>query len=90
VKRSQRTRESRYHRPEKPFVLKESPMLRTTALALVPILTLSLIGCGETSGVKEEIKTTTPGGTEKVTKDMKVEKSGPNPPSTTDVPPPSK
>jgi len=67
-------------------------MLRTTlrTLAVVPIVSLTLVGCGETSAVKEETKITTPGGTDKITKETKETKSGQNPPSTTDVPPPGK
>jgi uncharacterized protein YjbJ (UPF0337 family)/uncharacterized membrane protein YtjA (UPF0391 family) len=57
-------------------------MLRKTArtLALVPILTLGLAGCSDTSGVKEETKITTPGGTTKITDETKVQKTGENPP----------
>jgi len=70
-------------------------MLRTTmrTLAIVPILTLSLgvVGCAEKEGVKEETKITAPGGSEKITKETKVERSGENPPSTTTpVTPPAK
>ena len=64
-------------------------MLRTRArtLALVPILALGLAGCGETSGVKEETKVTTPGGSEKITKETKVETRGQNPPTSETTPP---
>jgi len=42
-----------------------------------------LVGCSEESKVKEETTVSTPGGTEKVTKEIKTQTSGENPPTTT-------
>jgi hypothetical protein len=44
-------------------------------------MTFGMIGCTEETGSKEEIKTTTPGGTSKETREIKVQKSGDNPPA---------
>jgi hypothetical protein len=51
-------------------------------LAGVMLLGLSggMVGCSDESGTKEETKVTTPGGTTKVTNELKVQKSGENPP----------
>jgi hypothetical protein len=53
---------------------------------IVPTLMLvgasfGFVGCSDTTGSKEEVKVTTPGGTTRETKEIKVEKSGQNPPS---------
>jgi hypothetical protein len=56
--------------------------LMTTLLASAVLagLTFGMIGCTEETGSKEEIKTTTPGGTATETREIKVKKSGDNPP----------
>jgi hypothetical protein len=57
--------------------------LITTMLASAVLagMTFGMIGCTEETGSKEEIKTTTPGGTSKETREIKVQKSGDNPPA---------
>jgi len=44
-------------------------------------LGLGAAGCGEQSGVKEETKVTTPGGTATETRQVKINKTGENPPA---------
>lgn len=59
-----------------------------TYLASAGMLSLSMIaaGCGETEGVKQEIQATAPdGSTTNVTKEVKVETSGDNPPAVAPV-----
>jgi hypothetical protein len=51
------------------------------ASAVLAGLTVGMVGCTEETGSKEEIKTTTPGGTSKETREIKVQKSGDNPPA---------
>jgi hypothetical protein len=53
---------------------------------IVPALVLAsatfgFVGCSDTTGSKEEVKVTTPGGTTRETKEIKVNKSGENPPA---------
>jgi hypothetical protein len=43
-------------------------------------LSIGIIGCTDETGSKEEVKITTPGGTSKETREIKVQKSGENPP----------
>ncbi|OJW22615.1 MAG: hypothetical protein BGO49_01125 [Planctomycetales bacterium 71-10] len=54
-----------------------------TYLASAGLLSVSmgLIGCGETEGVKQEVKATGPEGTTTVTKEVEVHKTGDNPPA---------
>jgi len=44
-------------------------------------LSIGITGCTDETGTKEEVKITTPGGTSKETREIKVEKRGENPPS---------
>jgi hypothetical protein len=53
-------------------------------LLAAPLLSL-VVGCGEEAGVKQETKTTTPGGETKVTRETKVETQGDNPPPAADT-----
>jgi hypothetical protein len=41
-----------------------------------------ITGCTDETGTKEEVKVTTPGGTSRETREVKVQKSGENPPTT--------
>lgn len=43
-------------------------------------LSAGMVGCSDETGSKEEVKVTTPGGATKETKEIKVQKSGENPP----------
>jgi hypothetical protein len=52
----------------------------TMAGAMLLGLSGGMVGCSDESGTKEETKVTTPGGTTKVTNEVKVQKSGDNPP----------
>jgi len=56
-------------------------------LVVLPILFsalgLGLAGCSEKETLKTESKTTSPGGTTKVTQETTVEKTGKNPPPAT-------
>jgi hypothetical protein len=42
---------------------------------------IGITGCTDETGTKEEVKITTPGGTSKETREIKVNKSGENPPA---------
>jgi hypothetical protein len=44
-------------------------------------LTIGMVGCTEETSTKEEVKVKTPGGTATETKEIKVNKSGDNPPA---------
>jgi len=57
--------------------------LMTTMLAgsMLTGLTIGMVGCAEETGVKEEVKVKTPGGTSTETRDVTVKKSGDNPPA---------
>jgi hypothetical protein len=57
--------------------------LVTTMLAgaMLGGLTIGMVGCTEETGTKEEIKVKTPGGTATETREIKVNKSGENPPA---------
>jgi len=52
----------------------------TMAGAMLLGLSAGMVGCSDETGTKEETKVTTPGGTTKVTNELKVQKSGENPP----------
>jgi hypothetical protein len=52
----------------------------TLAGAMLFGLSGGMVGCSDETGTKEETKVTTPGGTTKETKEVKVQKSGENPP----------
>jgi hypothetical protein len=43
---------------------------------------IGVTGCTDETGTKEEVKVTTPGGTSKETHEVKIQKSGENPPVT--------
>jgi hypothetical protein len=51
------------------------------ASAVLAGLTFGLAGCTEETGTKEEIKIKTPGGTATESREIKVNKSGDNPPA---------
>jgi hypothetical protein len=57
--------------------------LMTTMLAgaVLAGLTFGMVGCTEETGTKEEVKIKTQGGTATETKEIKVNKSGENPPA---------
>jgi hypothetical protein len=57
--------------------------LITTMLASAVLagMTFGMIGCTEETGTKEVVKTTTPGGTATESREIKVNKSGDNPPA---------
>jgi len=42
---------------------------------------IGVTGCSDETSTKEEVKITTPGGTSKETREVKVQKSGENPPA---------
>ena len=52
----------------------------TLAGALLFGLSVGMVGCSEETGSKVEVKETTPGGTTTETQQIKVKKSGENPP----------
>jgi hypothetical protein len=52
----------------------------TLAGAMLFGLSAGMVGCSEETGTKEETKVTGPSGTTKETKEIKVQKSGENPP----------
>jgi hypothetical protein len=52
------------------------------ASAILAGLGTGMVGCTDETGTKEEVKVTTPGGTSKETRELKIEKSGDNPPAT--------
>jgi hypothetical protein len=52
-------------------------------LVMIGLLSPALIGCNKKASVKQETKTTTPGGTTTVTTEKSVEKTGENPPPAT-------
>jgi len=54
----------------------------STTMAGVMLLGLSagIVGCSDETGSKVEVKETTPGGTTTETQQIKVKKSGENPP----------
>jgi pyrroline-5-carboxylate reductase len=52
----------------------------TLAGAMLFGLSAGMVGCSDETGSKVEEKVTTPGGTTKVTNELKVQKSGENPP----------
>ena len=54
----------------------------TLAGALLAGLGTGMVGCTDETGTKEEVKVTTPGGTSRETREVKIEKSGENPPAT--------
>lgn len=56
-------------------------MKRTIALGLGLAVALGMVGCNDTSKVKEVNTVTTPGGTTTTTTEKKVETSGDNPPA---------
>jgi hypothetical protein len=49
--------------------------------AMLAGLTFGMVGCTEETSTKEEVKIKTPGGTSTETKEIKVNKSGDNPPA---------
>jgi hypothetical protein len=51
------------------------------ASALLAGLTVGMVGCAEETGTKEEVKIKAPGGTTTETSELKVKKSGDNPPA---------
>jgi hypothetical protein len=57
--------------------------LMTTMLAgaMLGGLTIGMVGCTEETGSKETITTKAPGGTATETREIKVNKSGENPPA---------
>ena len=55
-----------------------TPML---AGAILGGLTIGMVGCTEETGTKEEVKIKAPGGTATETREIKVNKSGENPPA---------
>ncbi len=56
--------------------------MNAAALGLtLTALGVGLTGCNDTTETKEQTKITTPGGTARETRDIKVEKSGQNPPA---------
>ena len=55
-------------------------------LTLTAALIMGSGGCAEKSGVHEETKVSTPEGSEKITRDTKVETTGQKPPITTGAP----
>jgi hypothetical protein len=65
----------------------ENPKMKKlmTYLASAGLLsvTMCLVGCGETEGVKTEVSATGPGGTTTITKKTEVETTGDNPPVVT-------
>ena len=52
----------------------------TMAGAMLFGLSAGMVGCSDETGTKEVVKETGPGGTTKETKEIKVQKSGENPP----------
>jgi len=48
--------------------------------AILAGLSVGITGCSDETGTKEEVKITTPGGTSKETRELKVQKKGENPP----------
>jgi hypothetical protein len=61
----------------------------TLAGAILVGLSAGMVGCTDETGSKEEVKVTTPGGTVKETKEIKIQKSGDNPPmAPSDMPKP--
>lgn len=57
-------------------------MVTTTVLGLaLTVLGVGLPGCGDTTESTEQTKITTPGGTATETRDVKVNKTGSNPPA---------
>jgi hypothetical protein len=46
------------------------------------VISLGLVGCGDTASTKTETKMSTPGGTTTVTTEKEVKKTGDNPPAT--------
>jgi len=54
----------------------------TLASAILAGLGTGMVGCTDETGTKEEVKVTTPGGTSKETRELKIQKSGDNPPVT--------
>ena len=45
------------------------------------VISLGLVGCGDTASTKTETKMSTPGGTTTVTTEKEVKKTGDNPPA---------
>jgi hypothetical protein len=54
----------------------------TLASAILAGLGTGMVGCTDETGTKEEVKVTSPGCTSKETREIKVQKSGENPPAT--------
>jgi ABC-type glycerol-3-phosphate transport system substrate-binding protein len=56
-------------------------MKRMMAFGLILSLgSIGLVGCGDKTSTKEEVKVTTPGGTTTTTVEKDVKKTGDNPP----------
>ena len=57
--------------------------LMTTTLtgAILAGFSMGMVGCTEETGTKEEVKIKTQGGTATETRELKVNKSGENPPA---------
>jgi hypothetical protein len=57
-------------------------VLRTMlASAMLAGLTIGMVGCGEETGTREEVKIKTPTGTATETREIKVKHTGDNPPA---------
>jgi ABC-type glycerol-3-phosphate transport system substrate-binding protein len=58
-------------------------MKRILALIMgLGVISLGLVGCGDTAATKTETKVSTPGGSTTVTTEKEVKKTGDNPPAT--------
>ena len=56
----------------------------TSAMLLGALSSFGLVGCGDESKVKTTEVESTPGGTTKTTKEIKVDSKGENPPANSD------